>query len=45
LIWRRCYGHAASAADQCVSLLDQAVQTVALALEHPPRFCRLLCCS
>jgi len=39
------YGHAASAADQYVSLLDQAVQTVALAFELLPRFCRSLCCS
>ena len=26
LIWRRCYGHAASAADQCASLLDEALE-------------------
>ena len=39
LIWRRCYGHAASAADQCASLLlDEAVETVALSLELPSRY-------
>ena len=31
-------GHAASAADQCASLLDEAVETVALSLELPSKY-------
>ena len=31
-------GHAASAADQCASLLDEAGETVALSLELPSRY-------
>ena len=49
LIWRRCYGHAASAADQCASLLDEADTPLntrwCYHSNFLPDICRSLCCS